>query len=129
MYVFFFLNISIYLSILEFIKLNPIGNYLVDKYPHHYPLLPQEIHKRAINYQVLSTIYHLLSLLSVICFFSSKTSLCNLLTITLSTTNSGLYLYSCHFRSFNSTACMVKRKCLQKLVYKFRQKTEICLHC
>ncbi|KAK7849309.1 glutathione s-transferase zeta class, partial [Quercus suber] len=54
----------------EFIKLNPIGNvsvlvdgdtvvadffvilmYLEDKYPHHYPLLPQDIHKRAINYQ------------------------------------------------------------------------------
>nr|POE57758.1 glutathione s-transferase zeta class [Quercus suber] len=25
--------------------------YLEDKYPHHYPLLPQDIHKRAINYQ------------------------------------------------------------------------------
>ncbi|KAM4134004.1 hypothetical protein ACJW30_01G375300 [Castanea mollissima] len=54
----------------EFIKLNPSGNvpvlvdgdtvvadslailmYLEDKYPHHYPLLPQDIHKRAINYQ------------------------------------------------------------------------------
>ncbi|KAM3762836.1 hypothetical protein ACB098_01G375400 [Castanea mollissima] len=54
----------------EFIMLNPSGNvpvlvdgdtvvadslailmYLKDKYPHHYPLLPQDIHKRAINYQ------------------------------------------------------------------------------
>ncbi|KAM4126251.1 hypothetical protein ACB094_01G373700 [Castanea mollissima] len=54
----------------EFIKLNPSGNvpvlvdgdtvvadslailmYLEDRYPHHYPLLPQDIHKRAINYQ------------------------------------------------------------------------------
>ncbi|GMY20110.1 glutathione S-transferase zeta class-like [Fagus crenata] len=53
-----------------FTKLNPIGYvpalvhgdmvladsfaiimYLEDKYPHHRPLLPQDIHKKAINYQ------------------------------------------------------------------------------
>uniref|UniRef100_A0A2N9HBC8 glutathione transferase n=1 Tax=Fagus sylvatica TaxID=28930 RepID=A0A2N9HBC8_FAGSY len=54
----------------EFTKLNPIGYvpvlvhgdmvladsfaiimYLEDKYPHHHPLLPKDIHKKAINYQ------------------------------------------------------------------------------
>ncbi|KAM4126252.1 hypothetical protein ACB094_01G373700 [Castanea mollissima] len=59
----------------EFIKLNPSGNvpvlvdgdtvvadslailmYLEDRYPHHYPLLPQDIHKRAINYQAANIV-------------------------------------------------------------------------
>nr|XP_023895132.1 glutathione S-transferase zeta class-like [Quercus suber]POE57759.1 glutathione s-transferase zeta class [Quercus suber] len=30
--------------------------YLEDKYPHHYPLLPQDIHKRAINYQAANIV-------------------------------------------------------------------------
>ncbi|GMY04944.1 glutathione S-transferase zeta class-like [Fagus crenata] len=66
-----------YLSyvMLEFTKLNPIGYvpvlvhgdmvladsfaiimYLEDKYPHHHPLLPKDIHKKAINYQVASIV-------------------------------------------------------------------------
>uniref|UniRef100_A0A2N9EXD8 glutathione transferase n=1 Tax=Fagus sylvatica TaxID=28930 RepID=A0A2N9EXD8_FAGSY len=59
----------------EFTKLNPIGYvpvlvhgdmvladsfaiimYLEDKYPHHHPLLPKDIHKKAINYQVASIV-------------------------------------------------------------------------
>lgn len=84
--IFFYISIPSYQLILHFLYYSSISQYLEDKYPHHYPLLPQDIHKRAINYQVLSTI----------CFLYSF----DLLTITLSTTTStsGLYLYSCHFR-------------------------------
>ena len=61
--IFFYISIPFYQLILHFLYYSSISQYLEDKYPHHYPLLPQDIHKRAINYQVLSTIYYLPSLL------------------------------------------------------------------
>ena len=53
----FYISIPFYQLILHFLYYSSISQYLEDKYPHHYPLLPQDIHKRSINYQVLSTIF------------------------------------------------------------------------
>ncbi|GMY04943.1 glutathione S-transferase zeta class-like [Fagus crenata] len=68
-------RVRIALNLKEFTKLNPIGYvpvlvhgdmvladsfaiimYLEDKYPHHHPLLPKDIHKKAINYQFASIV-------------------------------------------------------------------------
>ncbi|KAK7263751.1 hypothetical protein RJT34_31348 [Clitoria ternatea] len=59
----------------EFLKLNPLGfvpvlldghsligdsfaiiMYLEDKYPHHHPLLPHDLHTRAINFQLANIV-------------------------------------------------------------------------
>ncbi|XP_065637465.1 uncharacterized protein LOC136070865 [Quercus suber] len=75
----------------EFTKLNPIGFvpvlvdgdlvlsdsfaillYLEEKYPHHHPLLPQDLHKKAINFQVSTashTAFNLITLISFLTIF------------------------------------------------------------
>nr|XP_023917102.1 glutathione S-transferase zeta class-like [Quercus suber]POF04791.1 glutathione s-transferase zeta class [Quercus suber] len=80
----------------EFTKLNPIGYvpvlvdgdlvlsdsfaillYLEEKYPHHHPLLPQDLHKKAINFQaanIVSSSIQPLQNLATLKFIEEKVS-------------------------------------------------------